>query len=146
MTLGENIRAFRKKRKLTQAALGAMLDPSMTQQQIAQYEAGTRNPKVETIKKIADALDTPMENLLPDGRYTAAMDFFDPTFEWIDHHLPMGYKLRAETDDAYLWIEYPDGDHSIDINIGDLQEIINKSLEYLKYELEQLRVDFRVRV
>ncbi len=146
MTLGENIRAFRKKRKLTQAALGAMLEPSVTQQQIAQYETGVNTPKIETLQRIADALEIPIEKLLPDGRYTAAMDFFNPTFEWIEQHLPTGYKLRSENDINKLWIEYPNGDHSIDINVGDLQEIINKTLEYLKFELEPLRANVRIKV
>ncbi len=145
MTLGENIKAFRKKRKLTQSALGAMLYPAMTQQQIAQYEAGARNPKIETIQKIADALDTPIENLLPDGRYPASTDFFDPVFEWIDQHLPMGYKLRSEDTDR-LWIEYPDGGISVDMNMSDLQDLINKSLEFLKFQLDPFRAGVRIRV
>ena len=36
----------------------------VTHAQISQYERGTRNPKVETLRRIADALDVTVEHLL----------------------------------------------------------------------------------
>jgi transcriptional regulator with XRE-family HTH domain len=55
MTIGERIRAARKKKGLTQADLGAILGVSY--QVISQYERGLRKPKYETIQRIAAALD-----------------------------------------------------------------------------------------
>ena len=54
MNTGELIKEFRKKIGITQKELGQLV--GMTYQQIAQYERGTRNPKKETIEKIAKAL------------------------------------------------------------------------------------------
>ncbi len=54
MTLGENIKLYRNKAKLTQKELGEKI--GISQQQIAQYENGKRLPKIETINKIANAL------------------------------------------------------------------------------------------
>lgn len=54
MTTGQRIKAFRKKRGITQEDLGAILGVSGSM--IAQYETDKRNPKIETLKKIADAL------------------------------------------------------------------------------------------
>ena len=55
METGDRIRAARRKVGITQKALGEKLE--MTQQQLAQYENGVRNPKPETLRRIAEALD-----------------------------------------------------------------------------------------
>lgn len=54
MTTGERIRQARKSAGLTQAELAHKLGISAAG--IAQWENDLRNPKIETIKKIADAL------------------------------------------------------------------------------------------
>lgn len=54
MAIGENIRKIRKEKKLTQKELGKLC--GMSEAQIGQYENGLRNPKMETLKKIAKAL------------------------------------------------------------------------------------------
>ncbi|MFV0516523.1 MAG: helix-turn-helix domain-containing protein [Aminipila sp.] len=58
MSIGENIKNARKSKGLSQSELGAAL--SVSQAMIAQYENGVRNPKFETIKKIAEKLDVPL--------------------------------------------------------------------------------------
>ena len=59
MTTGERIKAARKRAKMTQAALG--LELGVSAPMIAQYENGARNPKYETLKKIAEALNRATE-------------------------------------------------------------------------------------
>lgn len=54
MTIGENIKRIRKERGLTQEELGKSIDISGVA--IMRYEKGQREPKIETIKKIASAL------------------------------------------------------------------------------------------
>ncbi len=54
MTLGQNIRRYRIEKGLTQKELGKKLDVS--QAMIGQYESGSRNPKLATIRKISEAL------------------------------------------------------------------------------------------
>ena len=48
----DNIKKYRKKNKLSQAELGAML--GLTQGAISQWEKGGSSPNVETIKTLAD--------------------------------------------------------------------------------------------
>ena len=62
MNIGEQIRNYRKKAGLSQKELGQKL--GVSQQHIAQYETGKRMPKLETVKKIAVALNTDIGNLL----------------------------------------------------------------------------------
>ena len=141
MTIGENIKAFRKKRGLSQRELGEKTGRKMTQQQIAQYETGARTPKAGTLQIIADALETPIQTLLPDERYTAEMDFVDVVPSLLQSRLPEGYTLRVDEKDCLLWLEYPDKSISKSISVDDLQAIVQKVMDYMRYELDKLRKD-----
>ncbi len=62
MTTGQRIRAARKRAGLTQADLASKL--GIPYQSIGQWERDVRNPKYETLQRIADALETPLSGLL----------------------------------------------------------------------------------
>ena len=62
MTIGDNIKKIRAEKKLSQKALGNIL--GVSQAMIAQYETGKRIPKIETVDRIANALDVPRGALL----------------------------------------------------------------------------------
>lgn len=67
MTTGQYIQQARKKARLTQAELGARLGVSGSM--IGQYENGFRNPKPETLQRIAVALGLKSHyDLFPKGR------------------------------------------------------------------------------
>ena len=63
MSMGEQIRAMRQIRGLTQKELAERLGISAVG--IAQWENGLRCPKIETLKRIADALEMPVGAFLP---------------------------------------------------------------------------------
>lgn len=67
MTIGQRIKELRLEKKLSQRELGIKMNVS--QQMIGQYEALTTIPKIETIKKICNALEIPISELLGDGFY-----------------------------------------------------------------------------
>lgn len=54
MSIGKNIKKFRKERGFTQKKLGEL--SGINEVQIRQYELGKANPKTETLEKIASAL------------------------------------------------------------------------------------------
>src|ERR1700735_1239200 len=56
--VGSRIRIVRMRRKMTQAALGELLD--VTFQQIQTYEKGTNRAGASSLHKIANALDVPI--------------------------------------------------------------------------------------
>ena len=58
MKTGELIRKYRKKKQLTMKQLGEKIDVS--EQAISQYERGLRNVNLETLIKIAEALEIPL--------------------------------------------------------------------------------------
>ena len=61
MTIGQNIRAIRKKRGLTQGRLGQLC--GMTGGAISSYENGVTVPKRRVVERIAQALDVPADKL-----------------------------------------------------------------------------------
>lgn len=65
-TIGENIKRIRKEKGLTQKQLGASCKPPMADSAIRRYEAGAANPKLATVRKIAEALDCKLYELIDD--------------------------------------------------------------------------------
>lgn len=64
MIVGQEIKAARKNANMTQRELAQKMGLSF--QSIAQWENGLRNPKIETLKKIADALECPVDTFTAD--------------------------------------------------------------------------------
>ena len=91
MTVGEKIKYIRKQNKISQQELGNML--GVSQAMIAQYENGKRIPKIETLIKIAEALDCEVsdidENIIV-HRHTVRLG---PTPENVEQ-----YKKNAEAE------------------------------------------------
>ncbi len=131
MTIGNNIRAHRRRKGMTQKELGEKLG-GISQQQIGQWENGTANPKLETQIKIADALGVPV-SLLNDS------------LGWLKepHYMPLEMKLEqigytlGYNDDGYLWINYPDG--TLEVGIDDLSTLEDDTDSYLQFKLEELK-------
>lgn len=67
MTIGEKIRYFRMRRKLTQQELGEKIGLQGTSagNRIAQYESGYRSPKSDRLEAIAEALGVSPDDLSP---------------------------------------------------------------------------------
>lgn len=78
MTVGENIRRIRKEKGLTQKQLGGLCQ--INEVQIRQYELGKANPKIETLEKIANALQCSVDEL----RGLDTFENFTP--EMLDEH------------------------------------------------------------
>ena len=73
MTVGERIKSARKKAGMTQADLAQKL--GIPFQGVSQWERDIRNPKIETLRRIASVLGTEWTDLVPEdllGSYIAA--------------------------------------------------------------------------
>lgn len=64
MSIGERIRQFRTNQKMTQKQLGERA--GIAEPTIRKYESGKLNPKIETLQKIAEALNITVYELNPD--------------------------------------------------------------------------------
>lgn len=72
MTTGERIRAARKSANMTQAELAQKLGISYVG--VSQWENGLRQPKYETLKKIADAIGVEWYDLVPPEESTRMIE------------------------------------------------------------------------
>lgn len=81
MTTGERIRQARKSAGMTQAELAHKLGISAAG--IAQWENDLRNPKIETLRKLADALGVTSEVLLRGSAfsYSGGIKYINPEHE-----------------------------------------------------------------
>lgn len=107
VTTGKRIQQARKEAKMTQEALGGLLGVSGAM--IGQYENDLRNPKQETLQRIADKLDVDV-NWLRNGQ----------TLEQRDQNMKDYVAQRfKETDD---WRKLP-----ITEKIADITEQLNNN-------------------
>lgn len=99
MRSSEKIKNSRLQAGLTQKELAKRLGTS--QQNIAQYESGKRIPKIETLQKIANALNVSVNELRSDNEImleklnediSAAMDSFKQEIMFLNYLLSLGYE------------------------------------------------------
>lgn len=64
VTIGDNIRKYRKKKNLTQKELGDIVEISNTY--LSDMEIGRTNPSIKTLKRIAKGLEISYVDLLKD--------------------------------------------------------------------------------
>ena len=64
VTIGDNIRKYRKKKNLTQKELGDIVKISNTY--LSDMEIGRTNPSIKTLKRIAQGLEISYVDLLKD--------------------------------------------------------------------------------
>ena len=64
VTIGDNIRKYRKKKNLTQKELGDIIKISNTY--LSDMEIGRTNPSIKTLKRIANGLEISYVDLLRD--------------------------------------------------------------------------------
>jgi ribosome-binding protein aMBF1 (putative translation factor) len=62
VSFAQNLRRRRKELGLSQEQLGARANIQMAD--ISRYESGSRDPRISTIARLAEALDTPIADLL----------------------------------------------------------------------------------
>ena len=130
MTTGEKIRTIRKEKHLTQKELGAKL--GVTQATVGQYEKNENPPKIETLERIAAALDVPLVALIGETKSEVSWDFA------LDQKLAhIGYSIGFYEEEGALWINYPDG--TLEITDAELQDF-NKSIDsFMRFKLDELK-------
>ncbi|MCD7745723.1 MAG: helix-turn-helix domain-containing protein [Lachnospiraceae bacterium] len=100
MSIGENIRAVRQQKGLSQKKLGELC--GIAEPTIRRYEAGTLNPKLGTIEKIASALGVSSFSLIgtmyPGKKYPRFANGNKEFEGFIDYLNSIGYIIN----DNYL--------------------------------------------
>ena len=120
MAIGENIKRLRKAKGLTQKELGTLC--GLADSAIRRSELGGANPKIETVKKIAQALNVSIE----------AIYGFD---------IEKTEKAIQEANDAVLAGEIPDKEAATKQFIKSVYETVATfdESEYTPEELEKIK-------
>lgn len=132
MSIGKRIKQTRIDLGISQAKLGEKL--GVTQQMIAQFENSGKNPKLETLNRIADALGVTTEYLL--GVESRGTSF--TTFLWDDPFSVAGFEVIPIGEDLYKMKNYAEK-YYFSVNRKELESLSNSVVDYLGYKIEKLK-------
>lgn len=140
MTVGEKIKSLRKAIGLTQKELGDRL--GISEVQVSQYERGTRNPKTEQLKRIAEALNVPLDTFYQAKVQELYMLWSEngsqQEYYSIEQKLnSVGFAFWGDLSEGDLWIEYPDG--TLEVTEEQLLALNSECDEFLRFKLEELK-------
>ena len=127
MTLGELIKHHRKEKGLTQKELGELL--GVSPQMVAQYERNVRNPKKETLQRIAKALNVSPAEFFEDSSLITAKDERDIKKD-LDSIMD---KISTKTDEPASYGGEELSPESLELFRGEL-EIVLKRLKLINKE------------
>jgi transcriptional regulator with XRE-family HTH domain len=145
VTEGEKIQKLRKEKGLTQAELAKK--SGLSEISIRKYENNDRKPKLETIRKIAIALDVYMNELIENWSNFSQAEIIrdmadeDNQYFWTayleDKLRQVGCKLVHDEDNYQTWIEFPDG--AQEVTDSQLKELDNSTIDFINFKLDELR-------
>lgn len=120
MAVGDRIKRIRNLRGLTQKELGLAIgfDDKTADVRIAQYESGTRTPKEDMLRKIAEVLDVNYRSIYEPSLY-AAEDVIYTLFE-LDEHYPINLHAIEDNTDPLS----PDKHIAVNFNAHLLDEFL----------------------
>jgi len=126
--LGKNIRALRKEIKLSQIDLAKKLNVSQTS--VAHYEAGTRQPTIETLKELSQIFNKPIDDLVgniviegKEGSYLSRQNLFESLLHSLLN------KNESKFIETFEQNVYP---------LYQVKEIIDNILKDLMYKIGEL--------
>lgn len=146
MTIGERIRELRKQQGLTQAELASRLN--IPYQSIGQWERGIRNPKPDTIARIAAALNVGLDmffsGLVTAEEISAEMDMpIEDVLTILYHPEKIPHNYRAE---LYSKIARVGATLAIELNSPHFTTYNNESAETITSKsltVEEIKDAFR---
>lgn len=133
MTIGERIKTIRRQKGMTQKEVGDLC--GMADSNIRAYELGKGTPKIETLQRIASALGVSVGQLLGLPEQGKANPFWTADLE--EKLKQVGCSIGIFEEDAYLWINYPDG--TLEVTEEELKELNNSTNAFMRFKLEEMK-------
>ena len=140
MTIGERIKAARKQTGMTQQELAEKLEISYVG--VSQWESGRRTPKGSTLKRIAAALDVPLNYLTGSGMIPEqeVTDFIAWLWSRANLRVTMLEHTSSDLEELERWERVCNGLHKIN---EDYVAKKNAEREKLPEREEELLEKFR---
>lgn len=126
MTIGENIRKYRKEKGLTQKTLGQLC--GINEANIRKYEINQNiTPQLKTIEKIADALEVTIPDLMGMSAYLdEAKNEIHHITNFLDYLRSLGYEVgQGEYSDYQMYIK--ESDTYIELSSKDIELLESNS-------------------
>lgn len=128
MGIGERIKEMRMQKKITQSELADRL--GVPYQSIGQWERSVRNPKIETLQKIAEALDVDINWLMHgktlEQRDQAMKDYVARRFEETSKYKDIEKLLNQKSNQAVVMYRgEKNGQEFIELDEEKLKRILN---------------------
>lgn len=149
MTAGENIRKIRKEKKMTQKQLGELC--GINEANIRKYELEKANPKLQTLERIAKALDVGTFELIDFD--TIRDNYFNESWDNLENsrisYLKyLGYEIIAPKDNDTFFTIYHEGyKYIIPYNEPSVHyDVICEILDsYSEYTLDKMITQYAIR-
>lgn len=133
LNFGEQIREMRRSKGMTQQELADKAKISVNS--LRRYEAHARQPNLDVVGRIANALDVTPGELLwsdPDSQLPYVW-----LFDLEEKMKQAGFSLGFEEDNAFTWVNYPDG--TLEVSEKELQDLNESTNSFLRFKLEELK-------
>ena len=112
--IGDLIRAFRKKKDLTQEQMAEKL--YISQQQFQKYESWVSQPPIDTLVKIVNILEIPLQKIFGETERTDLVGEMEERYLIHDKHLLLIEENPEIVELIKLYDKYPDLMKRVDIH------------------------------
>ncbi|MGM9577842.1 MAG: helix-turn-helix domain-containing protein [Evtepia sp.] len=129
--VGDRIRQQRKIKGMTQEELAKAVN--LSTMSIRRYEGGERIISEDTLRAIASALEVSVAYLLGQDEHHQ-WSWYLALRQKLSH---IGYSIGFYEEDAFLWINYPDG--MLEVTEEELKDLNNSVDSYLRFKLGELK-------
>lgn len=140
MKIGERIKQYRLEQGITQAELAHRI--KVSPQHISQYERGLRNPKIETLQTIANALKIKLDDLLGitplKKKGSFGTDAMQTSFALSQFLREIGFYTEGIIEgEPVIFVDSRSGSR-YQVNIEDLVRMENSIESYTKFQISEL--------
>ena len=131
MSIGSNIKKYRKYAHLTQIQLAQKINKS--ESTIQKYEANNVKPDFSVLDDIAEALKVPMIELIKDDTIESSVNKLNYLEQYIK---TLGYEIDGDESEGYLVINTPEGTY--EITEDDITDLTNTTKSFILFKLQEI--------
>lgn len=131
MSIGNNIKKYRKYAHLTQIQLAQKINKS--ESTIQKYEANNVKPDFSVLDDIAEALNVSMIELIKDDTIESSVNKLNYLEQYIK---TLGYEIDGDESEGYLVINTPEGTY--EITEDDITDLTNTTKSFILFKLQEI--------
>ena len=135
MNIGHNLKKIRKSKRLTQEKLSEITQISMAS--IQRYESGKRQPNIQTINKIAEALGVPVSEILGSNATTNNIGTKIVSAQTINNISHEELAERTGIDEKYLRIIKSNQVNPTNEELNKIASVLDYPLSYFTENLSE---------